>query len=119
MEDFIIDQEIRYCECGCGAIVRNRFVFGHVLIVYRRNGVPQSVRDKISKAHTGKVFTEEHKQNIRLKTKEAWSNPDLRKRQSDSHKGRKFTDDWKKHLSESALARGLGKFYGKSRPLSE
>lgn len=57
------------------------------------------IRDKISKAHKGKHYSEEHKRKL-----------------AESHKGFKFAEDSKRKMSESRKGKRLGfenSFYGK------
>ena len=49
------------CECGCGEKVREgrRFVHGH-----HNRCMTIETKRKISEAHVGRVFSEEHKKRI-------------------------------------------------------
>jgi predicted GIY-YIG superfamily endonuclease len=60
--------------------------------------LPQSVKDKISKAHSGKVLTEEHKENIK-KSSYLRLNPDKRY----TGKGINITDTHKQNISKAKL----------------
>lgn len=73
---------------------------------------PDEVKSKISQAHTGKIFSEEHLKHIReanWKRDKSWMNSDeYKKKMSQSKVGEIRTDDTRKKISN---ARSSGKWY--------
>ena len=49
----------------------------------------QSTKDKISKANTGRVFTDERREQAKLRMIEYWKDEEYRKNQHEKHLGRK------------------------------
>jgi len=61
--------EQKFCECGCGELVRNKFVSGHnsrvVHSMFGKHHKEES-KEKNRKAHIGKQLTEEQISNIKI-----------------------------------------------------
>lgn len=56
----------------------------------------------LSKAHSGKILTEEHKKNIGKATKERWKDEEYRGKIIASKKGSKHSEETKRKMSDSA-----------------
>jgi hypothetical protein len=102
----------KLCECGCGEVVKNRFVSGHnqrgaKWTEEQRSDfsksqmghyVSEEAKKNISIALTGKVLTKEHKEKIskgnmgRIVTKET------REKISEAHSGKTLTDEHRAKL---------------------
>jgi len=88
----MIENKIKYCECGCGQIVNKRFVKGH------SSRMP-GVGEKISESKKGHIVTKE----TRLKISEKSKNPsqETRKKISEAQIGRPRSEETKLKISNS------------------
>ena len=57
---------------------------------------------KLSEAHTGKVLTEEHKENISKASKECWQDEEYRQKVINARTGTKHSEETKEKMSKSA-----------------
>lgn len=82
----------------------------------------EATKQKISRAHRGKILSEEHKQKISLgvrkseKFKRVVKSRKWREKISRKLKGRKFSEEWRKKLSNSSRGQLTGKKNPAKRP---
>lgn len=80
---------IKYCECGCGQVVKNRFVSGHNGFLNKGQIYSEEAREKNRQWHLGKEpgnkgkkYSDKQKENI-IKY---WNNPESKKKKSEETK---------------------------------
>jgi len=98
---------IKYCMCGCGEIVKNKFISGHNLykICNNRKGTQHSEETKIkmSKARMGRISGMKGKKHsiktlIKMKASRKYISFETRKKMSESAKGKIFLEETKLKL---------------------
>jgi hypothetical protein len=70
--------------------------------------IPEVTRKKMSLAKKGKPFSEEHKKNLKISAKKAWT-PERRARHILRRTGEKRSDETRQKMREKALQRWAGK----------
>lgn len=119
---------MKTCECGCGQVVRNRFVSGHNAIVNNpmkgkhhfqetkrklseakkgeKNPLygkhhSEAAKQKMSEATKGKPKSEEHRRKLSEANKGKHPTEETRRKLSEAHKGKSFTKEHRKKIGEA------------------
>lgn len=98
----------KFCECGCGLRVKNRFVSGHNGVLCKGKILSQKTKDKISKAKKGSIGYWNGKHHS-LETRIKISKSHMGKKLSNIHrinvglslKGFKHSEQSRKNMSEA------------------
>lgn len=93
----------KFCECGCGAIVKNRFVNGHYWkdktgahhFLFGKK-LSEEHKSKISKIHKDRKRSEETRRKIGEGNKGKMHSEESKRKMSDAHKGKKNPDQSKR-----------------------
>lgn len=103
---------MRYCECGCGQVVKNRFVSGHNLRGKRvfskehckkiSESAKERYKDKRNCPNFGKTFSKEHCEKISSSQKNKVLTIEHRGKISQSHKGKSLSKQHIRAISNSA-----------------
>lgn len=96
----MIRKKIKFCECGCGKIVKHRFITGH-----NNRGIKFSEehKKKLRENHvgfTGQKWTEEMKKKTRKPKHSGFG-----ELVSKALKGRVFSEEWKQKIREANLGK--------------
>lgn len=120
----------KFCECGCGQPVKNRFVNGHQ---NRRRYHTEETKKKISDANKGRCFSKEHKEKLSVtqsgennsfyekhhtaatKKKMSVSRTGLRAGKSHYNYGKHLPEETKKKISDTKSGENHP-MYGKPAP---
>lgn len=81
----------------------NELTLKHIKIVQNQ----PEVKRKISEAHKGKTFSEEHRQKLSEAQKIAQNRHEVRQKKSEANKGRTFTEEWKQKISKALKGKKL------------
>lgn len=121
-----MNEEIRYCKCGCGEVVNrcnhtinkkgikkgdfNSYIQNHHIKVnnpMKGKHHTQEVKDIISKARKGHKMSEAHKEIMRIKAtlNPPTKNPLIAKKISEKLKGRIFSEEHRKKISKSRIGK--------------
>lgn len=89
---------INYCECGCGQIVKKKFVRGHHS---KGKKCPHLARFGEDNPFYGKKHTKESLEKMRLASTGRIKSAETRAKISKIHKGKKFSEESKRKMSET------------------
>jgi len=90
------ESKVLHCECGCGEIVKNRFVLGH-----SARHMSEKTKRKIGETRKGKAMSKETKRKLSELMKGRKPSEESKRKMSESAKGHCFGMKGKKHSEET------------------